>query len=101
MGKRYTPTDGVEDYCAFLAQALSRCGVKLEPVHVDWNERGWKPALKELAQRCAAWRGEWVFLQYTALAWSSRGFPFGALKALDIVKRAGAKAGVVFHEYGR
>ncbi len=99
MGKRNAPTDGVEDYCAFLAQALTKRDVKLDLVRVDWAESDWKTALQSLARQSDAWRDQWVFLQYTALAWSGRGFPFGALRALDILERHGARVAVVFHEF--
>jgi glycosyltransferase involved in cell wall biosynthesis len=99
MGKRNTPTDGVEDYCAFLATALAARSVQLEPVHVEWSEKGWKPALAALAQRSESWRGRWVLLQYTALAWSSRGFPLGALKAMEAARQQGARVAVVYHEF--
>jgi hypothetical protein len=101
MGKRYTPADGVEDYCAFLGEALARRGVKLEQVRVAWSDRGWKAALQDLARQAADWRGQRVFFQYTALGWSSRGFPFGALRAVDVLARCGAKVGIVFHEFCR
>jgi glycosyltransferase involved in cell wall biosynthesis len=99
MGKRYTPADGVEDYCTFLGHALARRGLELEQVRVSWPEDGWDAALQSLARQAEKWRGQWVLLQYTALAWSSRGFPFGALRVLDVLRRSGARVGVVFHEY--
>jgi glycosyltransferase involved in cell wall biosynthesis len=37
-------------------------------------------------------------LQFTALAWSRRGFPFGALAVLRILRKQGARVAVVFHE---
>jgi len=99
LGKRNTPTDGVEDYCTFLGQALSRRGIELEQVRVPWEEKGWDAALDELGRRASDWRDRWVFFQHTALAWSRRGFPFGALQAVKALKRSGARIGVVFHEY--
>jgi glycosyltransferase involved in cell wall biosynthesis len=101
MGKRYTPADGVEDYCACLGQALARRGVKLEQARVSWNDDGWKAALQKLERQATDWRGQWVFFQYTALGWSSRGFPFGAQRVLSVLARSGARVGVVFHEFGR
>ena len=101
MGKRNTPTDGVADYCAFLGAALAKLDVKLETAHVRWNELGWDAALKELSDRAAAWRGQLVFLQYTALAWSERGFPWAVLRVVKGLRRSGARVAVVFHEYER
>lgn len=99
LGKRNTPTDGVEDYCAFLAGALAKRGVQMELARLEWHEQGWKAALKDLARRSESWRGRWVFVQYTALAWSSRGFPWGLLKAVDTLQRNGARVAAVYHEF--
>jgi len=101
MGRRDAPTDGVTDYCSFLGDALSTHGIHLKKVRVTWNENGWTAALRALEAQSEDWRGRWVLLQYTALAWSSRGFPFGALRALEIVARHGAHCAVTFHEFSR
>jgi glycosyltransferase involved in cell wall biosynthesis len=98
LGRRDTPTDGLEDYCTFLGEALSRRGVALQKVRVDCAERGWTRALFQLWREAGKWRGQWVLLQFTSLAWSHRGFPFAALAALLIVRSRGARAGVVYHE---
>jgi glycogen(starch) synthase len=98
LGTRSMPTDGVEDYCIFLAEALARRNVALSPVRVEWRREGWDTALQTLALRAKEWRGKWVFLQYTALAWSRRGLPLGALKVLKVLRDKGARVGVVFHE---
>ncbi|MHB8677954.1 MAG: glycosyltransferase [Candidatus Acidiferrales bacterium] len=37
-------------------------------------------------------------LQYTALSWSRRGFPFGILAVARILKNHGVKVAIVFHE---
>jgi glycosyltransferase involved in cell wall biosynthesis len=100
LGKRDTPTDGVADYCAFLSEALGRRGVQLEQVRVSWAEDGWSAALRKLEHQAADWRGRWVFMQYTALAWSTRAFPLRALRTVRVLKRSGARVGVMFHEYG-
>jgi glycosyltransferase involved in cell wall biosynthesis len=99
MGRRDTPTDGVEDYCTFLGRALTQHDVKLEQLRTEWSEKGWKAALQALEGRAEDLRGKWVFVQYTALAWSSRGFPFGTLRTLDLLRRCGARVAVVFHEF--
>jgi glycosyltransferase involved in cell wall biosynthesis len=98
LGRRDTPVDGVEDYCKYLGKALARRGVSLRTARVGWADRGWVNALFRLRRDCAEWRGTWVLLQYTALGWSRRGFPIGALVALGILKRRGVRCAVVFHE---
>jgi glycosyltransferase involved in cell wall biosynthesis len=98
LGRRDMPTDGVEDYCIFLGRALSAVGVELKQARVQWTEKGWIGGLRQLSRECTAWRGKWVLLQYTALSWSRRGFPFAALIVLAILRRGGARVTVVFHE---
>ncbi len=98
LGRRDTPVDGVEDYCAFLGEALARRGVKLTQVRVNWVDQGWLVALRRLRREAAEWRGRWVLLQYTALGWSRRGFPGWALIVLRTLRRSGARTAVVFHE---
>ncbi len=98
LGRRDTPVDGVEDYCAFLGEALWRRGVQLTRVRVNWVDQGWLVALRRLRREAAEWRGRWVLLQYTALGWSGRGFPFWALIVLRTLRRSGARTAVVFHE---
>lgn len=98
LGRRDEPADGVEDYCTFLGEALERRGVQLQKKRVDWSEQGWLRALWQLWHASAEWRGDWVLLQYTALGWSRRGFPFGAVAALEILRWRGARCAVVFHE---
>lgn len=98
LGRRDTPVDGVEDYCTYLGKALPGRGVSLMIARVQWASWGWVSALLRLRRDCAGWRGKWVLLQYTALGWSRRGFPFGALLSVAILKRQGARCAVVFHE---
>jgi glycosyltransferase involved in cell wall biosynthesis len=98
LGKRDLPTDGVEDYCTFLGEALARQGICLEIVRVPWFERGWIRALSELWRRSKTWSGDWVLLQYTAIAWSRRGFPFGVAVVVKILRRRGVRTAVIFHE---
>jgi len=98
LGRRDSPVDGVEDYCTYLGQALARRGVSLKAERVEWVDRGWLNALFRLRRDSAGWRGKWVLLQYTALSWSRRGFPMGALVTLAILRRRGARCAVVFHE---
>lgn len=98
LGRRDEPADGVEDYCDFLGQALRQRGIELRKARVGWRERGWLAALGELWRESAGWGGRWVLLQYTALGWSRRGFPLGALTVAWILRRRGARCSVVFHE---
>lgn len=101
LGRKDDPTDGVEDYCTFLGEALARRGVRLEQIRVRWHEDGWVSALRQLSDWSREWRGKWILLQFTALAWSRRGFPIGVLAVQSILRRQGARVAVVFHEPGR
>lgn len=98
LGRRDEPTDAVEEYCRYLGGALRPHSVESELVRVDWSERGWPGALQELERAARGWRGRWVLVQYTALAWSARGFPRQFLKVLFVLRQAGARIGVVFHD---
>jgi glycosyltransferase involved in cell wall biosynthesis len=98
LGRRDYPTDGIQDYCTFLGQALQRHEIELRQVNVAWFEKGWIAALRKLSQDAAGWRGKWVILQYTSLAWSRRGFPLGALAAFWILRRNGARVATLFHD---
>ena len=98
LGRRDTPVDGVEDYCTFLGNALGARGIELKHARVPWMENGWIGGLRWLARESAAWRGKWVIVQYTALSWSRRGFPFAALAVVAILRGGGARVAVVFHE---
>ena len=99
LGRRDEPTDGVADYCEKLREAGNQCGLSFEIVPVHWAEKGWRVALAELRKKAAAWRDRWVLLQYTTLAWSSRGFPVRAPRVLDVLQQCGARPGVVFHDF--
>jgi glycosyltransferase involved in cell wall biosynthesis len=98
LGQRDTPVDGVDDYCTFLGHALAPRRIELKQVRVDWDKKGWVSSLLQLRRDRAAWQESWVLLQYTALGWSRRGFPLGALAALAILRVHRARAAVVFHE---
>jgi glycosyltransferase involved in cell wall biosynthesis len=99
LGRRDEPTDGVADYCEKLQGAAAACGFSFEIATVPWAEKGWTAALAELRSAAAAWRDQWVFLQYTTLAWSSRGFPLRAPGVLNVLRKAGARPAVVFHDF--
>jgi glycosyltransferase involved in cell wall biosynthesis len=98
LGKRDFPTDGVEDYCTFLGDVLLRHGIELKKTRVRWKEDGWLHALQQLRRQSLEWDGQWVIIQYTALAWSRRGFPFGAIAAIEILRRRRIRCAVMFHE---
>jgi glycosyltransferase involved in cell wall biosynthesis len=98
LARRDRPTDAVEDYCHLLRTALQAGGVRTESAQVKWQEQGWRSALADLASQTHAWRGSYVMPQYTAYKWSRRGFPFGFLLVVAILKRRGARVGVVYHD---
>jgi glycosyltransferase involved in cell wall biosynthesis len=98
LGRRDEPTDGVEQYCVHLEAALRPHGFALEILRVSWKERGWPAALRNLRQRAATWRGRWVLLQYTALAWSPRGFPLELPRVIKTLRHAGCRIAVVYHD---
>jgi glycosyltransferase involved in cell wall biosynthesis len=99
LGRRDHPTDGVADYCEKLREFGSARGLSFESVQMQWAEKGWRPALAELREKASAWRDRWVFLQYTTLAWSYRGFPLRAPRVLDVLRQCGARPGVVLHDF--
>jgi glycosyltransferase involved in cell wall biosynthesis len=98
LGRKDEPTDAVEEYCRYLGTALNSHDIQLEICRVPWDIRGWSDSLTALRLQAADWRNRWVLVQYTALAWSSRGFPQKFLRALTILKSAGARIGVVLHD---
>jgi hypothetical protein len=98
LGRRDVPTDAVEQYCTHLGEALRAHDFAMEPLGAPWKERGWPTTLRDLKQRAAEWRGRWVLLQYTALAWSPRGFPLQVPRLIQILRDAGALVGAVFHD---
>jgi glycosyltransferase involved in cell wall biosynthesis len=98
FGRGDAPTDALREYCAFLGEALSTHGYEMEMHAVGWAESGWAAALWELRREAQNWRDVPVFLQYTALAWSARGFPGRVLWVIETLRAAGALVGVVFHD---
>jgi glycosyltransferase involved in cell wall biosynthesis len=98
LGKKDQPTDAVEEYCRYLAAALEPHDIKMEIRRVPWEIHGWAESLGVLKLMAAQWRNNWVLVQYTALAWSARGFPQKVLAAMKILKAAGARVGVVYHD---
>ena len=98
LGRKDEPTDAVEEYCQYLCEALGQRSVKGEIVRVPWNEHGCAGAVDDLRRTAANWRGRWIFVQYTALAWSERGFPRRVIRILRALREAGTRVGVVFHD---
>jgi hypothetical protein len=98
LGRRDEPTDAVEEYCRYLGEALRAHGFEMELARVPWAERGWPAALRDLRQKAGEWRGQWALLQYTALAWSSRGFPLRFLQVVSVLRDSGARVAVVYHD---
>jgi glycosyltransferase involved in cell wall biosynthesis len=98
LGRRDEPTDAVEEYCRYLGGALHDRGFAMELARVPWAERGWSTALRELRQSAREWRGKWVLLQYTALAWSVRGFPLKVLRVVNELCKSGARVAIVYHD---
>jgi glycosyltransferase involved in cell wall biosynthesis len=98
LGRPDEPTDALEEYCRLLGKALAPHGYELERFRVSWAEVGWRAALHKLAVEAAGWRGCWVLMQYTALGWSRRGFPFATPRVLRVLQQHGVRCGVVFHD---
>lgn len=99
LGRRDQPTDGVADYCKQLREASAPRGLVFESVQVPWSEKGWRTSLAELREAASDWRNCWVLLQFTTLAWSRRGFPLRVPHVLEILRKCGARTGVVFHDF--
>jgi glycosyltransferase involved in cell wall biosynthesis len=98
LGRRDEPTDAVEEYCRFLGDALAVENCALEIARVRWSEVGTPASLQEFDGRLGEAPVEWFLLQYTALAWSRRGFPGRAVRVLKHLKKSGARCAVVFHD---
>ncbi|MGH9740762.1 MAG: hypothetical protein ACRD51_00250 [Candidatus Acidiferrum sp.] len=98
LGRRDEPTDAVEEYCRYLGEALRAHDFEMELVRAEWVEQGWPVAMRELERQARAWRGCWVLVQYTALAWSERGFPLRFLRVVRILRQAGARIAMVYHD---
>jgi glycosyltransferase involved in cell wall biosynthesis len=98
LGRRDEPTDAVGEYCRYLGEALLEQDYDLNIERVAWEERGWAAAVRGLRHRAKGWSGVWVLVQYTALAWSARGFPLRFLRVLKTLNAAGARVGVVYHD---
>jgi glycosyltransferase involved in cell wall biosynthesis len=102
LGRRDQPTDAVEEYCQYLGEALKDEEFELEIVRVRWDEIGSAASMQELRERIRNTqnqsRNNWFLLQYTALAWSRRGFPLRIVRLLKFLKQQGLRCAVVFHD---
>jgi glycosyltransferase involved in cell wall biosynthesis len=98
LGRRDEPTDAVEEYCQYLGSALKAHGVSLELERFPWCELGWRKALAKMQPQAGHWKDGCVLIQYTALAWSRRGFPIRILRLVRFFRKHGARCGVVFHD---
>lgn len=99
MGQRDEPADGVADYCDWLGISLGKFGYRFDTFRVNWPEVGWRAALAELETKSLEWRGQWVLLQYTVLAWSKRGFPVHVPRIISRLRKNGIHCGIVFHDF--
>jgi glycosyltransferase involved in cell wall biosynthesis len=98
LGRREVPTDGVQDYCCYLRDALANEGVNLTLTRVRWAEIGRKASRQELLAAVKGKQNTFFLLQYTALSWSRRGFTLPAVGILKLLKKNGARCAVVFHD---
>ena len=99
LGRQDEPIDAVEQYCQYLSGALVAEGISLELMRVRWVEIGWRKALRVLREDTLEKRNAaWFLMQYTALAWSRRGFSMRALRVIRVLKSSGARCAVVFHD---
>ena len=98
LGRKDEPTDALEDYCGYLAQALGKKGFSLAISRIPWARQSWLGGLKNTRKQFTDLCGRWAFVQYTALAWSRRGFPLRFARVVDRLKRSGARVLIVFHD---
>ena len=98
LGRPDEPTDAVEEYCQYLGEALELERFKLEIVRVRWDQARMRACLRQLSKQMVESRNSWFLLQYTALAWSKRGFPSRAVRIMKYLKARNARCAVVFHD---
>lgn len=98
LGRKDVPTDAVEEYCRYLGDSLQAHGYQVQIRRVPWELHGWRQSLHALHLQAGSWRDTWVLVQYTALAWSARGFPVKFPRVLTMLKSAGARVAIVFHD---
>lgn len=98
LGRRDHPTDGVEDYCNWIGQALAARGNSISMVRVSWAIEGRLTSLHKLWRLLQGQSGRWVLVQYTALAWSHHGFPGLFVLVLWLLRARKMQIAVVFHD---
>lgn len=98
LGRGDHPTDGVRDYCRLLGQALAARGYELHVVRMPWPQTGWFRSLGWLWGESERWNRQQVLIQYTALAWSRRGFPLRLLTVLGLLRMRRIRTAIVFHD---
>lgn len=98
LGKCDYPTDGVEDYCNLLRQAFAVRGNGMDIVRVSWAVEGRLRSLHKVWQLIRGQQARWVLVQYTALAWSRRGFPALFVLVLCLLRARKMRIAVVFHD---
>ena len=81
-----------------LAGELEKQGVTLTTVRMPWNEIGWRHALTELWSQGRDGKEQFVFLQYSALAWSRHGFSVPFLLVLGLFRFRKVRIVVIFHD---
>lgn len=98
LGRRDTPSDGVEDYSIRLAEALEKLGHPVELCRAQWDSIGTRAAMNSLRAELTSTRRDWILLQFTHLMWSRRGFAYRALQAARIARGSGSKLAVIIHD---
>jgi glycosyltransferase involved in cell wall biosynthesis len=98
LGRKDEPTDAVEEYSRYLGRALQAHDIQVEVIRIRWEIRGWPNALRDLECQAERWHASVVLIQYTALGWSSHGFPLRVLQVIKALKSVGVRVGIVFHD---
>jgi glycosyltransferase involved in cell wall biosynthesis len=98
LGRKDEPTDAIEEYSRYLGRALQVHDIQVEIIRIPWEICGWPNALRDLKCQAEQWHGAVVLIQYTALGWSSRGFPWRVPQVMKALKSVGVRVGIVFHD---
>lgn len=73
-------------------------GVPFGLERFPWYELGWRKAFAKIERKAGLWNNDWILIQYTALAWSRRGFPMRILSLIRFFRKHCIRCGVVFHD---
>lgn len=98
LGRRDYPTDGVADYCQGLSREFNKQNYNFQLLEFAWQKDGIFNALKWLWHESKSWQNTWVLLQYTNFSWFLKGFPFGFLIVIFLLKIRGCRVGFICHE---